>query len=112
MHGTPDTPDTPDIAGDESLPRFEKIRAHDGLWYLACGEVITFLFEYLEDELDAGRRAEFDRHLAICPSCRNYLSTYRETLLLVRNQQPADEAEIPEVPQHLVEALARARSSP
>jgi anti-sigma factor RsiW len=94
---------------EESLPKFEKVRGRDGNWYLACGEVITFLFEYLEDGVAAERRDEFDRHLAICTSCRNYLATYRETLLLARHAEAADEIEIPEIPQHLIEAIVRAR---
>ena len=94
---------------ESSLPRFEKVRSRDGNWYLACGEVITFLFEYLDEEVAAERKAEFDRHLAICPSCRNYLDTYRESLLLVRHAGQLDEAEIPELPQHLVDVIVRAR---
>ena len=97
------------VSETESLPRFEKVRSRDGHWYLACGEVITFLFEYLEEELAEERRGEFDRHLAVCPSCRNYLSTYRESLLLVRHGTQLEEAEIPELPQHLVDAIVRAR---
>ncbi|MGH7856238.1 MAG: zf-HC2 domain-containing protein [Candidatus Binatia bacterium] len=94
----------------ESLPKFERVRSRGGNWYLACGEVITFLFEFLEEEIPAERRNEFDRHLAICPSCRNYLASYRETLLLLRRERQLEEAEIPEMPQHLVEILVRARS--
>lgn len=93
----------------ESLPRFEKVRSRDGNWYLACGEVITFLFEYLDEEVAEERKGEFDRHLAVCPSCRNYLETYRESLLLVRHGARLDEAEIPELPQHLLDAIVRAR---
>jgi predicted anti-sigma-YlaC factor YlaD len=97
---------TPD---EESLPRFEKVRGRDGNWYLACGEVITFLFEYLEETATPERRLEFDRHLAVCPSCRNYLSTYRDSLLLAKRASELDEVEIPEVPQHLLEAILRLR---
>lgn len=94
---------------EESLPQFEKIRSEDGTWYLACGEVITFLFEYLADEVEEARKYEFDRHLAVCPSCRNYLDSYRETLLLVRSSGQLAEVEIPALPQHLVDAIVRAR---
>jgi anti-sigma factor RsiW len=94
---------------EESLPKFEKVLGRDGKWYLACGEVITFLFEYLEDEAAEERRSEFDRHLAVCPSCRSYLATYRETLLLLRHSEAIDEAEIPQLPQHLLDAIIRAR---
>ena len=95
--------------GEETLPKFEKIRGRGGKWYLACGEVLTFLFEYLEDEVPQERRKEFDDHLVICPSCQSYLANYRDTLLLVRHQEASDEVEIPELPQHLVDAIVRAQ---
>lgn len=96
------------VSSDETLPRFERIRHVDGEWYLACGEVITFLFEYLDEGVPAQRRLEFDRHLAICPSCQNYVDSYRETLRLVQRSAALDEAEIPEVPQELVDAILEA----
>jgi predicted anti-sigma-YlaC factor YlaD len=97
------------LPGEEDLPRFEKVRGRDGNWYLACGEVITFLFEYLEESVAPERRLEFDRHLAVCPSCRNYLATYRDSLLLAKRTSELDEVEIPEVPQHLLEAILKLR---
>lgn len=99
-HGTPE---------EEGLPRFEKVRSRDGNWYLACGEVITFLFEYLDEEVAAERKQDFDRHLEVCPSCRNYLTTFRDSLLLVRRAGQLEEAEIPELPQYLIDAIVRAR---
>jgi predicted anti-sigma-YlaC factor YlaD len=101
-NGTRGTPE------EERLPKFEKVQGRDGQWYLACGEVITFLFEYLDDAVPLERRREFDRHLEICPSCRNYLSTYSETLRMVHHAGRLDEAEIPELPQHMVDAIVRA----
>jgi predicted anti-sigma-YlaC factor YlaD len=95
---------------EESLPKFERVQARNGQWYLACGEVITFLFEYLDDEAPEARKSEFDRHLAICPSCRNYLSTYRETLRLLRHAGELEQAEIPALPQDLVDIIVRARN--
>jgi predicted anti-sigma-YlaC factor YlaD len=94
---------------EESLPKFERVQGRDGQWYLACGEVITFLFEYLDDEVPQERRTEFDDHLAVCPSCRNYLATYSETLRLVRRTGQLDEIEIPALPQDLVDIIGRSR---
>jgi len=89
-------------------PRFEKVRSRAGEWILSCGEVITFLFEYLEDDVAEERKREFERHLELCPSCRNYLDTYRESLRLARDAERSGEAEIPELPEHLLQAILRA----
>jgi len=49
---------------------------------LKCREVIEFLDRYVNEELPAGQRREFDWHLRLCRSCRAYLRTYRETIVL------------------------------
>lgn len=36
---------------------------------LTCEEVIEQLFDFLDEELDAERRAEIDRHLERCRDC-------------------------------------------
>lgn len=51
---------------------------------ISCREVCEFLMAYLERELDEGARAEFERHLELCPPCVHYLDGYRETVALVR----------------------------
>jgi anti-sigma factor RsiW len=62
---------------------------------------------YLDGELATGERVEFDRHLAACPSCVNYLKTYEKTVLLTK---AAAEDPVPtEVPESLVQAILAAR---
>jgi anti-sigma factor RsiW len=77
---------------------------------LTCRELIEFLAGYLDGELDPARREVFDAHLAICPDCRRYLETYRET---ARSGSVAyhDEAPPPEVPERLIRAILAARSA-
>ena len=53
--------------------------------YITCNEVITFLLAYLSDELPPEKEHEFERHLAVCPSCVAYIKTYRETVKLGRS---------------------------
>lgn len=36
---------------------------------LTCEQAIRLLVEYLDDELDAGRRGDLEHHLDICRSC-------------------------------------------
>ena len=77
--------------------------------YLPCTEIIGFLADYLDGELTPERKSEFDRHLAVCPSCVAYLETYRET---IRMAKAAEELPVDEVPEDLIKAiLAVTRSS-
>lgn len=52
--------------------------------YITCNEVITFLLAYLSGELPPEKEHEFERHLAVCPSCVAYIKTYQETVKLGR----------------------------
>lgn len=92
--------------------------------YLSCREVLDFLMSYLDGELTADQRAEFERHLTVCPSCVNYLNSYKATLEMARSAMassdphnhrldtPADSDEAP-VPPDLLLAIRRAlRSTP
>ena len=80
--------------------------------YITCRELIEFISLYLDGELDAGPRHEFERHLSVCPSCAAYLDGYRETVRLGKTARAAtDEAAARFVPARLVEAIRKARSS-
>ena len=52
--------------------------------HVTCQQLIDFLMSYLDNELPAGQRAEFDRHMAACPSCVDYVKTYEKTVSLAR----------------------------
>jgi anti-sigma factor RsiW len=78
---------------------------------LKCREVIEFLDRYIDGELPAGQRREFDWHLRLCRSCRAYLKTYRETIRLekiVYADFGAGEGS-GEVPEDLVAAILASR---
>ena len=49
-----------------------------------CREVITFLIDYLNDELPPERLAAFEEHFGECDSCRAYLRSYREAIRMAR----------------------------
>lgn len=85
--------------------RIGKVARAGGEELLTCEEVITFLREYLEQELDAAEAREFERHLVRCRSCVAYLDTYRETILLARG---AWWEELPGAPPELGAELVRA----
>jgi anti-sigma factor RsiW len=51
---------------------------------LTCKDVILeYLSDYLDELLSSELTEELERHLADCPSCVVYLSTYRRTRELV-----------------------------
>jgi len=52
--------------------------------YITCRELIDFLYLYLDDELPADRRGEFERHLGVCEACRAYLRQYGDAIRLGR----------------------------
>ena len=74
---------------------------------MTCQQLIDFIMNYLENELPDDERAEFDRHMAVCPSCVNYLQTYKKTVLLAK--AAADDQVPEEVPESLVQAILAAQ---
>jgi anti-sigma factor RsiW len=72
-----------------------------------CNEVLDFLGDYLSGELPAAQRAEFERHLAVCPPCVAYLKSYELTIRLGK-AACADVDEKP--PEELINAILAARS--
>jgi anti-sigma factor RsiW len=66
----------------------------------------------VDDELPTQQRAEFERHLAVCPSCQAYLTTYRRTVALAKAS--GQDLTPDDVPETLVRAIvaARRRASP
>ena len=92
--------------------RIEKVAVYRGEEYLTCEEVITFLLDYLTKELTPEEEREFERHLAICPSCVAYLRSYRESVRLGR-AAVRDEAggKPPQLAAELVRAILAVRDS-
>ena len=76
--------------------------------YITCEEVITFLLGYLSNELTPNKEHEFERHLAVCPSCVSYIKTYQTTVKLGRAALSEDAEEAAAAPAKLAGELARA----
>lgn len=77
---------------------------------LTCRHAIEFLMAYVENELDPAVKSEFDRHLSICPSCVNYLDSYRRTVRLTRLLAKRDDGPAAgRLPEGLVNAILAAR---
>ena len=79
--------------------------------FLTCEEVLTFLLDYLSRELSPDEQRNFERHLALCPSCAAYLATYEATVQLGREALRRElEADPPPLDSELVRAILQARS--
>ena len=77
---------------------------------VTCREFTEFLADYLDGELPASARSEFDFHLSRCPGCVAYMTTYSTTRELARLAMTVPEAPVPpEVPEELVRAVLATR---
>ena len=73
---------------------------------MTCRDVIEFLSDYYEGALPEAERALFDAHLAQCPDCMAYLSTYEAT---IRLEKHACQETPGEIPAGLMRAILAAR---
>lgn len=77
---------------------------------MTCRDFITFLREYLEEDLAPAEKARFETHLGVCPSCVAYLESYRQTVAVARDAFCEPDAPVPdEVPEDLVAAILASR---
>jgi len=49
---------------------------------LVCQQAVELVTSYLEDALARGDRRRFEKHLAGCPHCTEYLAQMRATIAL------------------------------
>ena len=97
--------------------RIGKTTHYMGEEFITCQEVLTFLLEYLSKDLTPEEEQNFERHLAVCPSCVAYLKTFRTTVELGRHAfdegrgvaSPALDAPPPPLPEDLVAAILAVR---
>jgi anti-sigma factor RsiW len=84
--------------------------ALDAKPHITCRQLIDFIMSYQENELPAGERTAFERHLAACPPCQAYLDSYDKTVHLAR-QSAGDDPAPAEVPESLIAAILAARNA-
>ena len=68
--------------------------------HITCRELIDFLDDYIDGQLEPESRESFERHLRVCPSCRAYLASYRDTISLARGI--VDDVPIEDIPPELL----------
>ena len=69
-----------------------------------CQQIVEFLSAYLEGDLDANTIQQFDRHMADCPPCVYYVTTFR-LMIAATGQSPSSETIT--IPVELKERLHR-----
>jgi anti-sigma factor RsiW len=77
---------------------------------LTCREIADFLADYLSGELPVDQAARFERHLALCPACVDYIRSYKDTIRFSRaafDEMTTEEST--NVPEDLVQAILAAR---
>ena len=57
-----------------------------------CDELVEVITEYLEGTLPQGDRVRFEKHLAVCPGCQEYMAQMR---LTIKSLGSIGEEEIP-----------------
>jgi anti-sigma factor RsiW len=55
---------------------------------LVCRDAVEIVTGYLEGRLGARERRAFERHLAACDGCTNYVEQMRETIRLTGRLEP------------------------
>ncbi len=77
---------------------------------LSCREFVEFLADYLAGKLPGDQTGRFDRHLAGCPACATYASTYEDTIRLGRDAFLCPDDQVPgDVPEDLVRVILDVR---
>ncbi len=70
---------------------------------ITCRQLIDFIADYVDGDLDDRLGHVFESHLAHCRSCRAYLESYRKTLRFTR--AVANDIPLDDVPDELVKLI-------
>jgi len=89
-----------------------------GAWYfrvspkmITCREFNQFIFDYTENLLTEKQSKLFERHMKVCPMCRNFLKTYIAAYKAGKHVFPENNLNVPDtVPQDLLDAISAVSS--
>ncbi|MBX2837789.1 MAG: zf-HC2 domain-containing protein [Gammaproteobacteria bacterium] len=85
-----------------------------GGWYLrvsprmiTCREFNDFIYDYTEGLLSEKQLKLFERHMRVCPMCRNFLKTYSAAFKTGALFFPNSDQQVPNsVPEDLIAAIS------
>ncbi len=87
--------------GEEYVSLLEK--------HMNCREFVEFICAYREGELRGEVLREFEKHVAGCKPCVDYLRDYGNVIALAKGAYSDPESEVPdEAPQELIDAVMAA----
>ena len=73
---------------------------------ITCREFNDFIIEYVEGTLTDKQIILFNRHMRVCPMCRNFLKTYIAAYKAKDYIFPYEDIDVPDaVPQDLIDAI-------
>ena len=73
---------------------------------ITCQEFNDFIFNYTEGLLSENQTNRFERHMAFCPTCRNFLKSYIAAYKAGKLLLPYNDLDVPSVvPKDLLEAI-------
>ena len=74
---------------------------------ITCREFNDFVFDYTEGLLTDEQLKLFERHMKVCPICRNFMKAYEATLKAGEAFFPYSDEKIPDiVPEDLLNAIS------
>ena len=77
---------------------------------MTCQELAEFIMDYVDGALPEEQHTTFEDHLAVCPSCIEYLKSYKTTKAVLDDLGCDAQEQVPvEVPEELVSAILAAR---
>ena len=77
---------------------------------LTCRELVGFLNDYVDGDLEERQQQAFDAHVASCPPCIEFLKSYRLAIELGKDAVRCANDQLPEnVPEALIRAILAAR---
>jgi anti-sigma factor RsiW len=79
---------------------------------ITCRELVDALDDYVAGRMAGAELETFEKHLAVCPDCVNYIESYRRTVELERAAfADLDTAPPADVPEDLIVAILAARKT-
>ena len=79
-----------------------------------CRECVDFILAYLDNELSEDERAQFQKHLDMCPPCKKFIDEYQDCIRAASccYDEEEDKPVSDKVPEALVSAILSARKKP
>lgn len=73
---------------------------------ITCRKLNDLIYDHIEGDLTDKQTVLFERHIRVCPMCRNFYKTYKATYEAKSHISPYSKLDVPSaVPQNLIDAI-------